>query len=407
MRHTSKFNESLDMSLFLTASGLWFICIGIQSVFLPWVLISVLHVSPFEFGVAQMSLMLPVLILVIYGGFLADLYPLRGLLTYIYLLSSILALFFAVWTYASPLTYSMLIVYSLLFGALSAFCAPAREAFLNVLGQRQLQKFVTLNIGIEFGIQVIGFVIGGLISWLGISLMFVLLATLLMSSSLAASKISTTTPNKQHSGLLLQTREAFMFSIRHSVILPVLLLNGLIGVFFLGSFFVAMPLHLSQLEGYDASLLAIANITFMIGLISAVATLILIGGVNNKQQTLIITCLLASIFLAVMPFVFNRVWMLVFLFCWGYLGGIALSMGQTLIQENTPSNNRAQVLALLMLFFMGGNPVGSFLLGTLLEYWKATSVGIVSAITMVMAIVVVSYKYKLWDSHYDNINTAI
>lgn len=169
---------------------------------------------------------------------------------------------------------------------------------------------------------------------------------------------------------------------------------------------MAMPLHLSQLEGYDASLLAIANITFMIGLISSVATLILIGGVNNKQQTLIITCLLASIFLAVMPFVFNRVWMFVLLFCWGYLGGIALSMGQTLIQENTPSNNRAQVLALLMLFFMGGNPVGAFLLGTLLEYWKATSVGIVSAITMVMAVVVISYKHKLWNSHYDNINTA-
>lgn len=406
MKLTSKLNESRDMSLLLTASGFWFICVGIQSVFLPWVLISVLHVSPFEFGVAQMSLMLPVLILVIYGGFLADLYPLRRLLTYIYLLSSILALFFAVWTYASTLTYSMLIVYSLLFGALSAFCAPAREAFLNVLGQRQLQKFVTLNIGIEFGIQVIGFVIGGLISWLGISLMFVLLATFLLSSSLAASRISTTTLSKQQSGLLLQTRKAFMFSIRHSVILPVLLLNGLIGVFFLGSFFVAMPLHLSQLEGYSASLLAIANITFMIGLISSTATLILIGGVNNKQQTLIITCLLASIFLAVMPFVFNRVWMFVLLFCWGYLGGIALSMGQTLIQENTPSNNKAQVLALLMLFFMGGNPVGSFLLGTLLEHWNATSVGIFSAIIMVMAIVVISYRHKLWGSHYDNINTA-
>lgn len=83
MKHTSKLNESRDISLLLTASGFWFICVGVQSVFLPWVLISVLHVSPFEFGVAQMSLMLPVLILVIYGGFLADLYPLRQLLTYI------------------------------------------------------------------------------------------------------------------------------------------------------------------------------------------------------------------------------------------------------------------------------------------------------------------------------------
>lgn len=406
LKEISELNEGRDMSLFLTASGLWFICVGIQSVFLPWVLISVLHVSPFEFGVAQMCLMLPVLILVIYGGYLADLYPLRGMLALIYLLGTVIALLFALWTYQSRLTYAMLIVYSLLFGVLSAFCAPAREAFLNVLGQRQLQKFVTLNIGIEFGIQVIGFIIGGLVSWIGISLIFVLLATLLFLSSIAASKISTTTQSKEYSGLLKQTREAFRFSIQHPVILPVLLLNGLIGVFFLGSYFVAMPLHLSQLEDYDASMLAIANIIFMVGLVSSVAMLVLMGGVNNKQQTLIMTCLLASVFLAVMPFVLNRVWMFVLLFCWGYLGGIALSMGQTLIQENTPSKNKAQVLALLMLFFMGGNPVGSFLLGTLLEYFNATSVGVISAISMVVTIVVISYKHKLWGSHYDNINSV-
>lgn len=406
VKQISNPNEARDMALFLTASGLWFICVGIQSVFLPWVLLSVLHASPFEFGVAQMCLMLPVLILVIYGGYLADRYPLRGLLARIYLSSSVIALLFAAWTYQATLTYPMLVAYSLLFGVLSAFCAPAREAFLNVLGQRQLQKFVTLNIGIEFGIQVAGFVVGGLVTWLGISLMFMALATLLLLSSVAAARISTTTPSKQHSGLLAQTREALGFSVRHPVILPVLLLNGLIGVFFLGSFFVAMPLHLSQLQGYDASLLATANIVFMVGLIGSVATLVWMGGINNKQRTLITACLLGCVFLAVMPYVFNRAWMLALLFGWGYLGGIALSMGQTLIQENAPASNKAQVLALLMLFFMGGNPIGSFLLGTLLEYWEATSVGVISAMTMTVAIVVISYKHKLWDMHYDNINSA-
>jgi MFS family permease len=406
VKRISNANEGRDMGLFLSASGFWFICVGIQSVFLPWVLISVLHASPFEFGIAQMCLMLPVLILVIYGGYLADLHPLRGLLARLYLLSSVIALLFAVWTYQHTLSYPMLLAYSLLFGVLSAFCAPAREAFLNVLGQRQLQKFVTLNIGIEFGIQVIGFIIGGLISLLGVSLMFTILAALLLLSSIATARISTTTQSKQRSGLLIQTREAFRFSIQHPVILPVLLLNGLIGVFFLGSIFVAMPLHLSQLDGYNASLLATANIIFMIGLISSVATLVVMGGINNKQKALITTCLLASVFLAVMPYVFDRLWMLALLFCWGYLGGIALSMGQTLIQENAPLKNRAQVLALLMLFFMGGNPLGSLLLGTLLEYWKATSVGMTSAIAMILAILVISHKHGLWNSHHDTINSA-
>ena len=399
-------NKTRDIGLFLSGSGLWFICVGIQSIFLPWVLISVLHASPFEFGVAQMCLMLPVLLLVIYGGYLADRCPLRRWLAGIYLLAATTALVFAAWVTQAPLTYPMVLAYSLLFGLLSAFCAPAREAWLNVLGQRQLQKIVTLNIGIEFGIQVIGYALGGLVPWLGISTLFVLLAALFGLACLSVSRISTSTPAKAHSGLLTETREAWRFSVRHPVVFPVLLINGLIGVFFLGSYFVVMPLHLAQLDDYDASLLATANIVFMTGLITCVVTLVACGGIRNKHRTLIIACLLASVFLALMPFVFNRWLLLTLLFGWGFLGGIALSMGQTLIQENAPARNKAQVLALLMLFFMGGNPLGSFLLGTLLEHWPATSVGIVSAATMTLAIALISYTSNLWSLHHDNVHSA-
>jgi MFS family permease len=406
MNATTRLHETRDIGLFLTGSGLWFICVGIQSIFLPWVLISVLHASPFQFGVAQMCLMLPVLALVIYGGYLADRHPLRRLLTRLYLIAAMVALLFAAWCFQGSLSYSMVLMYSLLFGVLSAFSAPAREAWLNVLGQRQLQKIVTINIGIEFGIQVMGYALGGLVSWLGVSVMFLLLAVLFLTASVSVARISTTTLAKPQSDLLTETREAFRFSVKHPVIFPVLLLNGLIGVFFLGSYFVVMPLHLSQLPDYDASLLATANIVFMVGLIASIATLVLAGGVQNKPRMLIVSCVLASLVLVVMPYVFNRWLLLTLLSGWGFLGGIALSMGQTLIQENAPARNKAQVLALLMLFFMGGNPVGSFLLGTLLEYWEATSVGVITATVMILAIAVISYTYKLWGSHYDHINAA-
>jgi len=81
-------------------------------------------------------------------------------------------------------------------------------------------------------------------------------------------------------------------------------------------------------------------------------------------------------------------------------------MGQTLIQENAPARNKAQVLALLMLFFMGGNPLGSLALGTLLEYCDATSVGLISATAMILAIAALSYTHNLWSLHYDNVNSA-
>ncbi|WP_255871073.1 MFS transporter [Pseudomonas tremae] len=406
-------NEVLDtqerhnVSRFFLASSLWFICVGIHSVFLPWVLISVVHASAFQFGVAQMCLMLPVLILVIYGGYVADRKPLRKLLVCVYLASALTALVFAVWSYQSAITYTKVLIYALSFGVLSAFCAPARELYLNVLGKKQLQKIVTINIGIEFGIQTVGFAIGGIAQQVGISLMFLSLSLLFVMSSLAASRISVTTPSKRHSGLIAETLTALRFSIRHPVIFPVLLLNGLIGVFFLGSFFVMMPLHVSGLPGYSASLLALFNTVFMGGLIASVVTLVVKGGVHYTLRALISSCLLASVLLAVIPSVLTEWVLFLLVFGWGFLGGIALSMGQTLIQENAPASNKAQVLALLMLFFMGGCPIGSFLLGALLEFVEAPVVGLISAVAMIVSITAVTYLYALWNAHHERIDTAL
>nr|WP_245399135.1 MFS transporter [Pseudomonas syringae] len=406
-------NEVLDtqerhnVSRFLVASSLWFICVGVHSVFLPWVLISVVQASAFQFGVAQMCLMLPVLMLVIYGGYVADRKPLRKLLVGVYLAGALTALVFAVWSYQSAITYTKVLLYALSFGVLSAFCAPARELYLNVLGKKQLQKIVTINIGIEFGIQTVGFAIGGVAQQVGISLMFLLLSLLFMMSSLVASRISVTTPSKRHSGLIAETRAALRFSVQHPIIFPVLLLNGLIGVFFLGSFFVMMPLHVSGLPGYDASLLALFNIVFMVGLIASVVTLVASGGITHKLRALIGSCLLASVLLAAIPSVVTEWVLFLLVFGWGFLGGIALSMGQTLIQENAPSRNKAQVLALLMLFFMGGSPIGSFLLGALLEFVDTPVVGFISAGAMVVSIMAVSYIYTLWNTQHERIDTAI
>ncbi|MDH0748317.1 MFS transporter [Pseudomonas sp. GD03842] len=406
MNITPSLGATRDIALFLGGSGLWFIGVGIHSIFLPWVLLSVLRVSPFQFGIAQMCLMLPVLLLVIYGGYLADRQPLRRWLARIYLCAGLLALVFAAGGAQGWLSYPMVLMYSLLFGALSAFCAPAREAWLNLLGQHQLQKWVTLNIGIEFGIQIVGYALGGRAPELGIGWMFVLLALLFVTASLSVSRISTSTPTKPRSAVLGETRAAWRYSTHHPVVFPVLLINGLIGVFFLGSYFVVMPLHVSQLAGGDASLLATANTVFMIGLIASVVTLVVTGGLRHKPRALLASCLLAALLLAALPFVFNRGLLLSLLFGWGFLGGVALSMGQTLIQEHAPPRNRAQVLALLMLFFMGGNPLGSLLLGTLLEYLDATIVSLGSALAMTAALLLISYTHRFWSLHHAPLNTC-
>ncbi len=70
-----------------------------------------------------MCLMLPVLLLVIYGGYVADRKPVRRLLVCVYLGGALTALVFAVWSYQSA-TYANVLVYALAFGVLSAFVRP-------------------------------------------------------------------------------------------------------------------------------------------------------------------------------------------------------------------------------------------------------------------------------------------
>ncbi len=70
-----------------------------------------------------------------------------------------------------------------------------------------------------------------------------------------------------------------------------------------------LPLHISRLPGYDASLLALFNIVFMVGLIASVIVLTVKGGIENKLRALISSCLLASLLLAVIPSVLTE-WIL-------------------------------------------------------------------------------------------------
>ena len=61
---------------------------------------------------------------------------------------------------------------------------------------------------------------------------------------------------------------------------------------------------------------------------------------------------------------------LVTLFFWGMCGGVAMSMGRTLMQESAPPEYRARVMSVFSLGSVGGMPMGSFVDGVLCgKHW--------------------------------------
>jgi len=58
--------------LYLLGTGSWFLAFGIQSVMFAWLVTMVLHETPQMVGIAQMTMLIPTMLLILVGGSLAD-----------------------------------------------------------------------------------------------------------------------------------------------------------------------------------------------------------------------------------------------------------------------------------------------------------------------------------------------
>lgn len=385
--------------MFFLGSALWFICIGIQTVIFPWLLTGALEETPRWIGIAQMCIMLPVIFLVLPAGHIADRVMLRRHLLLIHVLAAFPALFLALAINSHHLAYWHLILYALSMGSLSAFANPAREAFLNVLGRANLQRAVTINIGIEFGVQVVGFFLGGLAAKLSPELILLVQATLMGLGVLAFKNVSRDERPCQddlQGSMRQELAAAISIVVKSSILSRVILLNLMIGIFFLGSFFVLIPVTISHSFHGGVSDIAAANIAFMCGTIFSVVALVIMGGVNRCGRALLASCALGSLLLILLTFKSNWTMFLFILFAWGATGGVTLSMGQTLIQQYVPAAHKARILSIFLLCFMGGNPIGSFLIGNLLEYVSPFTAALVSGGSMLIFTALLMRHGELW-----------
>ncbi|MGV8894366.1 MAG: MFS transporter [Burkholderiaceae bacterium] len=391
---------SPHISMFFLGSALWFSCIGIQTVLFPWLLTNVLFCSPRWVGVAQMCVMLPIIFFILPAGHVADKVCLRRHLQIIQALAAVPPILLGIALSLHALEYWHLIAYALFMGVLTAFANPAREALLNRLGQHNLEKAVTINIGIEFGIQVAGFALGGLAAVTAPEHILYLQSALMIVGVYAIGAIKNIgSPSICISSSMVKEIYLAFNVVRSTPILrTVTFLNLMIGICFLGSFFVIVPIAITRSFEKGVTDIAIANISFMAGTISAVVGLVVLGGIKRRGRALLLACGCGALILGTMFFTPNWKAFLSILFLWGLCGGIALCMGQTLVQENIDTRHKGRILAIFLLCFMGGNPIGSFLIGNLLEYVDPLRGASVPAGLMLTVVLILAKKSELWRS---------
>ncbi|WP_438950846.1 MFS transporter [Porticoccus sp.] len=373
---------------------------GLQIILFPWLLVGVLNETAERVGIAQMALMLPQLLFVLWGGVLSDNRHPGQHLFRLYLLYNLpcLMLLGALWT--GQLSYSAMLLYGFCFGTITAFVQPARESLLSRVVDTQLQQAVARASFVQFAAQSAGIFLAGYMDHIGLlPLISFQLALLVISGWLLRKSLGYlpegsmgrrgSTWVDMMSGLKLVWHHRRLFQL-----MMVVAATGFLGF---GLYLVAMPLLTREVYQQGASFFASIQFTFMLGvIISNVIIIRLVGRFRQSGRVLLLSLLVRGLFLMMIA-LHPPVWLLfVLVLLWGGASGVAMMLGRSLTHEESPQEYRARVVSVYQLSLFGAATVGAWLSGhAIASVGVLMAIGALGALTVLAAAIAIKFS-DLW-----------
>jgi MFS family permease len=353
---------------YLSSVATFMIPAGIQMVLLPYLLAIELHQPAARYGVTQMFGQLPMLLFLLFGGWLADRIDPRKILINLHAAAILMPLVLALLLWRNQLTETSLLLYAVAWGLVSAFAMPARDGLLRRVAGGKVQRMVTLAIGMQFGTQMLGQGLGGRAAQFGpISILLaqcvVLAMGILAASRLPAAVTKPVTDAQARGTPLKEFGGGLSLILSNPPMRTTFLMTLGMGVFFGGTFAVVLPLAIRDIYGGGAQDIATVFIAFGVGTVLSITVLTRLGGLAYPGRGMAIAMLLGCgvlcpIMLAPPLWAFYLC-----IFFWGIGGGVTMSMSRTILQEHAPPTHQSRTMAVLALSTAGGGPLGSLIMG--------------------------------------------
>lgn len=383
---------------YLTSTGLFLVPGGIQMVLFPFLVAVWLQESPARVGIAQMASQLPMLLLILWGGLLGDRVDQRRLLIGLQLAMAIPPLIMAWLVWHDLLFYEVLIGWALVGGAFAAFAQPARDALLNRVAGRDVQRVVTLAVGVQFGIQVVGFAIGSTADRFGPPALMVVQSLCMVAAALATVRMPALPPAaaRERRSALAEIGDGIRVAWNSPEIRAPILLTFSVGVFFAGTYMVLLPLMVRDLYQGSAAGIAAVFAANMLGTCTTIVFLMRRGGVQRPGRALLVGGSVSAMVLSLLHFELPILLFYFVVYLWGMCGGISMTMSRSIVQEASPETHRARILSVYSLGMMGGMPVGSLLLGWCVGVLGVRDAVLVPVLGMAVVLVAMRLKSDLW-----------
>ncbi len=337
-------------------------------------------------GLVSACQFLPMLILMPYGGVIADRFPKLRLLFITQTVSGILSLALGILVLTGLVHVWMVFVFAILLGLTNGIDNPTRQSFVfQLVGKDEVKNAVSLW-GLLISITRIGgsALAGILIASIGIgqcfvvnaaSYVFVILAFCLMRTS----EMHITAVVAKAKG---QVKEGFDYMRRTPVLLNALVLMAIIGTMTY-EWQASLPLFARFVLHGDAVTYSILAVALGIGML--VAGLYTASTAHVTQKKMVISALLlgvvtiavsftSTLALAVIGFIFVGATFMVF-----------ANMTNSLLQLNTDPNFRGRIMSFWNMAFQGSTAIGGPIVGVVGQYFGAQWAVAIGGIAAVVA----------------------
>jgi len=389
-----------DLKWYLGSTAFFLVPGGIQAVLFPWLIAVYLQESPIKVGIAQMAGPLPMLFLVLFGGWLGDRVDQRRLSVILASLLAVPPLIVAVFFYVDIVTYELLLCWVVLAGCFGAFAQPARDAMLNRVAGENVQGVVILVIGVQFGIQILGFAIGSSADVMGPIGVLCFMSFFMMCSAVTTQRLPAMpveSSDTAHESPLENIKAGLQVAWQSEKIRPAIILIFGVGLFFASSYMVILPLMVRDIFDGGASGIAMAYAANMLGTCTIIFFVMRRGGIARPGRALILGGVFSSLVVSCLYFELSELMFYGVIYVWGMCGGISMTLSRAIVQEASPPTHRARILSVFMLGMMGGMPIGSAIIGVLVEYMGVRNAVLVPGLGMLLVIAYLYLATNLYD----------
>jgi MFS family permease len=370
----------------VASTGTW-----MQNIALEWLVLE-LSRSPTAVGITMACQFLPMLLLGMYGGMIADRYPKRVVLMVTQSLNGILSGVLAVLTITGSIRVEHVYLFALAAGLVFVVDNPTRQVFVNeVVPERYVRNAIALNAAVFQTSRLIGPAVAG-----------VMIATVGSGWAFAANAVSYLAPL---TGLLLirsadlirmpaverapgQLRSALRYVAERPHVAWTIVLVGVVGTFGL-KFPVVLTAMADETFAGGAQLYGLFNVVLAVG--SVAGALIAGGRTHPRLRTIVLTgaAFGAAQFAAALAPGLGA--FLAALVAMGVVNLAFQAMANSSVQSWVDADVRGRVMSLYMLAFVGGTPLGGPVVGWITDAFGARAGMAFCGLVPLFAAVAVAY----------------